>query len=62
MLAKRLGDNEYLMGDKFTVADIVAVHSGTWARNAKFEITEPAIDAYIDRAIARPAYKRAVAA
>jgi len=61
-LAARLGDNDYLMGEVFTVADIVAVHCGTWAGGAGFEISEPTVSAYIKRAIARPAYKRAAAA
>lgn len=60
-LAARLGDNTYLMGDEFTVADIVAGHCGTWARNARFEIGQPLVEAYIDRVIARPAHKRASA-
>ncbi len=62
VLAQRLGDNQYLMGDTFTVADIVTTHCGTWARNASFEINDPKVNAYIDRCIARPAYKAAVAA
>lgn len=61
-LAERLGHNEWLMGETFTVADIVTAHCGTWARNAGFESSQPKVEAYIDRAIARPAYKRAVAA
>ncbi len=61
-LAARLGDKTYLMGDEFTVADIVTAHCGTWARNASFEIGQPTVEAYIDRVIARPAYKRATAA
>jgi len=61
-LARRLGDSEYLMGERFTIADIVAVHCATWARSAHFEIVEPAVNAYVARATARPAYKRAQAA
>ncbi|MCB1367819.1 MAG: glutathione S-transferase family protein [Rhodobacteraceae bacterium] len=59
VLAERLGDREWLMGDTFTIADIVAAHCGTWARGANFEISQPKVNAYIDRAIARPAWKRA---
>lgn len=59
VLAQRLGDRQWLMGDTFTIADIVAAHCGTWARGANFEISQPTINAYIDRAIARPAWKRA---
>lgn len=59
VLAERLGDRKYLMGDTFTVADILIVHCGTWARNAKFEIGQPSVEAYFDRVIDRPAWKRA---
>jgi glutathione S-transferase len=59
VLAERLGDRDYLMGDQFTVADLITAHCGTWARNAKFEIGQPKVEAYIDRVIARPAWKRA---
>jgi glutathione S-transferase len=58
-LVDRLGDNEYLMGDNFTVADIVTAHCGTWARGAKFDSGQPAFEAYVDRVTARPAYNRA---
>ncbi len=60
-LADRLGSKTYLMGDTFTVADIIAAHCGTWARNAGFDCPEQAVTDYIDRCISRPAYKRAVA-
>lgn len=62
VLADRLGDRQYLMGDTFTVADIVTAHCGTWARNANFVSGQPTVEAYIDRCIARPAYMRAVKA
>jgi glutathione S-transferase len=58
-LADRLGGNTYLMGDEFTVADIITTHCGTWARGANFESGQPAVEAYIDRVRERPAYKRA---
>jgi len=59
VLADRLGDNEYLMGEQFTIADIVVSHCGRWARNAKFDYDQPSVDAYLDRCFARPAYARA---
>ena len=61
-LATRLGTRTYLMGDTFTIADIVTTHSGTWARNAGFDCAEPVVSDYIDRVISRPAYQRATAA
>ena len=58
-LEKRLGDNEFLMGDKMTVPDIVLAHSGGWARNSGFEVGDGPIRAYFKRMIARDGYKRA---
>ncbi len=60
ILAARLGDRKYLMGDTFTVADIITTHCGTWARNAKFEFDAPIVTAYFDRVLQRPAYQRAL--
>jgi len=60
-LSDRLGDRAYLMGDKFTVADIITVHSGTWARGAKFNFDAQNVSDYIDRVMCRPAYQRVVA-
>lgn len=54
--ARRLGDGPFVMGETMTIADIVATHCGTWAMNAKFDITEPAYASYIERMTARPAY------
>jgi len=62
VLVERLGENEYLMGDVFTVADIVTAHCGAWARGAKFDSGSPAFEAYVERVTARPAYRRAQAA
>ena len=59
-LAKRLGDKEFLMGDLFTVADIVTVHCANWGRSAGFEIGDETLNAYVDRVLDRPARKRAL--
>ncbi len=61
ILGKRLGDNEFLMGDKMTVPDILLTHCGGWARIAGFEIPDGPMRAYFKRMIARPAYLRAFA-
>jgi glutathione S-transferase len=57
----RLGKGPWLMGETFTVPDIIAAHCGSWAINAKFPVTEQSFRDYIDRARNRPAYKRASA-
>ncbi|MEX0956859.1 MAG: glutathione S-transferase family protein [Rhizobiaceae bacterium] len=58
-LEKRLGDNLYAMGDRFTAADIIIGHCGQWARGAKFEIGSDRVNAYFDRVLGRPALARA---
>jgi len=59
--AKRMGDGPYLMGDDLTVPDILLAHCLIWARAAKFEITEPAFDAYLARIKERPAFQQTFA-
>ena len=61
---KRLEDRlhgEYLMGDTFTISDILATHCLNWASNAKFPEAGEALTAYADRCCNRVAYKRALA-
>jgi glutathione S-transferase len=60
VLARRLGDNKFAFGDRFTCVDIVLGHCGMWARNGKFEIAPDSVNAYFDRVLARPAYRRAI--
>ncbi len=61
LLGERIGDNEFLMGDKMTVPDILLTHCGGWAKMAGFEIPDGPLKAYFKRMIARPAYLRAYA-
>ena len=58
-LEQRLGNNEFLMGDTFTVPDIILTHCGGWAKNAKFDLGDGPIRDYLRRMILRPAYQRA---
>ena len=58
--AKRMGDGPYVMGDQFTVPDIILAHCLIWAKSAKFEITEPALEAYQARMRSRPALAAAI--
>ena len=61
---KRLEDRlhgEYLMGDTFTISDILAAHCLNWASNAKFPEASEALTAYADRCRNRVGYKRALA-
>ncbi|MBD1546439.1 glutathione S-transferase family protein [Roseibium aggregatum] len=61
-LAARLGDGPYLMGDTFTIADIIAGHCLGWAIAAKFDLPKegPLYD-YSMRLRARPAFQRLMA-
>lgn len=38
ILSHGLGQNEFILGDRFTMADIMITHTLGWARVAKFEI------------------------
>ena len=58
-MEKRLADNEFALGDRFTSADVLLGHTGSWARNAKMEIKSKSVNDYFDRVLARPALERA---
>lgn len=60
-LSARLGDRTYVMGDEFTVPDLLLGHLGGWARSVGFTIPEGNVSSYVDRVRERPAFK-AVAA
>ncbi|WP_102109112.1 glutathione S-transferase family protein [Oceaniglobus roseus] len=60
-LSARLGDGPFLTGEAMTVPDIVAVHCGTWAVNAKFPVEDARFLAYLERMKSRPAWQRAAA-
>ncbi|THD76694.1 glutathione S-transferase family protein [Thalassobius vesicularis] len=51
----------YLMGDKMTIADIIATHCLNWAFAAKFPIEDERLLAYAKAMRGREAFKRAVA-
>lgn len=55
----RLGDRQFVLGDRFSTADVLLGHAGSWARGAKFEIESERVNAYFDRVLARDALARA---
>ncbi len=59
-LETRLGDNEFVMGDKITVPDILIGHCAGWAKNIKYDLPEGKLGDYFDRVRSRPALKRAL--
>ncbi len=57
-LEKRLGDSAYVMGDRFTIPDLLIGHCAGWAENAKFTLPDGRITNYIERIRSRPAFIR----
>lgn len=58
-LGKRLAARQFVMGDTFTVPDLILGHCCQWARAAKFSIPEGPITEYFERVLSRPAYAKA---
>ncbi len=54
-----LGDKEYVCGDLFTMADVIAGHILAWAKGSKLDIPFDNITAYAQRVLSREAYERA---
>lgn len=61
-LTDQLAKGPYLLGEKFTAADVLWASALNWTVTFKLVPDLPVIRAYIDRAYARPAFKRAQAA
>jgi glutathione S-transferase len=49
-------DGPNLMGEKFTIPDIILTQIGGWARVAKFDVPDGKLKDYFRRQIKRPAY------
>ena len=60
ILANALRDTDYLVGNRFTVADILTGHTLAWAGTAKMTLPDN-VAAYAERLLARPAHARAYA-
>lgn len=58
LLALGLGERDFLVGDCFTAADLLAAHTLAWARAFQLPLGHAALDAYADRLLARPALAR----
>jgi glutathione S-transferase len=59
VLAKELGDREYLVRDCLTVADIIAGHTLSWAKSARLALGSDELERYLERLLAREAVTRA---
>jgi glutathione S-transferase len=56
-----LDDSEYLVGGRFTVADVLVGNTVTWPARAGFPDVLPAnLKDYVARLVERPAYQRAL--
>lgn len=61
VFAERLGDSNYVMGDEFTVPDLLLGHCAGWAVNgAGWDIPEGNVADYFQRVRARPACLKAL--
>ena len=58
MAPRANSSGQYLMGDKFSVADILMVTCIEWAKKEEIEVQDEWLK-YLSRVIKRPAYKRA---
>jgi len=61
VLAKGLGQQEFILGDRFTGADILIAHTLRWARNFDVPVGHDALEKYADRLLTRPAFERTLA-
>ena len=59
-LAARMQPGRYLAGSELTVPDFILAHCLYWARLAKFEHSEAALDSFLEQMSTRPAYLRVI--
>lgn len=55
-LSTRLADRQFVMGEKFTVPDLLLGHCAMWARAIGWAIPDGNVADYVARVHARPAY------
>ena len=60
-LAERLGEQRYVMGEDFTVPDLILGHCLGWAQMSKWPLPDGRVGAYFKRISGRPAFQRAMA-
>ncbi len=58
-LSERLGERTYVMGEDFTVPDILLGHCAGWAEALGWDMPQANVAAYVARLRARPAFARA---
>ncbi|NCO50705.1 MAG: glutathione S-transferase family protein [Deltaproteobacteria bacterium] len=56
LLARALSERDFLVGDRFTVADLLATHTLNWARAFKIELGSERLEAVRQKHSSRPAF------
>jgi glutathione S-transferase len=56
VLEKKLGNNEYALGDDFSAIDILLAHTLTWAKSFKVPTGSQRLDEFREKVTARPAF------
>jgi glutathione S-transferase len=59
VLQKAIADREWLLGERFSIADIICAKVLSIARDNQLDMQDDAVGAYIRRALERPAHRRA---
>ncbi len=59
-LEKRLGDRQFIVGDKFTAADVVVGYDLCLAMGIGLLEGHPKLKAYTERLLSRPAFRKAM--
>ncbi len=60
-LEAKLAGRPYALGDRFSAVDVILGHCAQWAASGKFVVASPAVEAYFQRVLSRPALARAIA-
>lgn len=60
LLEKGLGNNNYILGNEFSAADILLAHTLKWGVNFKQELNQSALQDYLQRCTGRDALARAI--
>jgi len=60
VLETALAGGNYLLGDKFSAADIMVGSVANWANNAKLLTNKPHTLAWLDNLKARPTYQKSI--
>ena len=57
-ISAAIGDGPWLLGEQFTMADVMLGHTLLWATGFGMPVPSEALQSYLARCMARPAWKR----